>query len=152
MGVGGPVQAVLDFVGRFHPFLVHFPVALILTAAVAEVLFAVRARQVYGAAALFLITGAAWMSLPAFLTGFAAASGQLFDGELAGVFAVHRIVGITTPMLAFLAAGMGHSARRTGQVWEQILYRFFLVLAAASVAVAGAYGGLLVHGPRFFSH
>jgi uncharacterized membrane protein len=149
--IGGAVQEAIEFAGRFHPFLVHFPVALILTAVVAEVLFALRGGQHFAAAALFLVTAAAWTSLPAFLAGFAAAAGQVFEGDLARVFAVHRIVGVTTPMLAFLAAGMGHSTRRTGQVWEQILYRIFLVLAAASVAVSGAYGGLLVHGRHFFS-
>ena len=138
---------VIRLLGWLHPMLVHFPVALILTACVAEALYVAKKDSYFAAAALFLATAAAWMSLPAFAVGFAAAAGETFTPEFSGAFAAHRIAGITTPMLAFIAAGMGHSTRRSGEVWEQAVYRTFLVLAAVSVAVAGFYGGKLVHGP-----
>jgi uncharacterized membrane protein len=140
------VTRVIELAGRLHPVLVHFPVALILTACVAEVLHAVRKERYFSNAALFCVTAAAWMSLPAFLAGFAAAWGETFTGETAGAFAVHRVVGIVTPMLTFIAAGMGQSARRSGQLWEHLVYRVFLALAAITVALAGAYGGELVYG------
>jgi uncharacterized membrane protein len=140
---------MIEFLGRLHPFLVHFPVALILAAAVAEVVYVSRKNRYYADAALFAVTAAAWVAFPAFLVGFAAASGQVFEGDVHRAFAVHRVAGIVTPMLAFLAAGMGHSTRRSGQVWEQMTYRLFLFLAAVSVLVAGAYGGVLVHGVDF---
>lgn len=141
------MQPLIDWVGRLHPLLAHFPVALLVTACAAELLYVVKKDRYFGSAALFLATAAAWLSLPTFAVGFAAASGENFAPELARAFAVHRIAGITTPVLAVLAAGMGQSSRRTGQVWEQIVYRVFLVLAAVSVAVAGLNGGELVHGP-----
>jgi uncharacterized membrane protein len=144
------LQPLIEWVGRFHPVLVHFPVALILTACAAELLYLIKKDNYFGLAALFLATAAAWMSLPTFAAGFAAASGETFAPELTRAFAVHRISGVTTPMLAAIAAGMGHSGRRTGQVWEQIVYRVFLVLAAVSVALAGFNGGVLVHGPDHF--
>jgi len=137
---------VIEFLGRFHPFLVHFPVALILVACVAEFVYVAKKEHYYQHAALFAVTAAAWVAFPAFLVGFAAASGEVFEGAKATAFAVHRIAGIATPMLAFIAAGMGHSARRSGQVWEQMVYRVLLVLAALSVLVAGVYGGRLVYG------
>jgi uncharacterized membrane protein len=140
---------MIEFLGRLHPFLVHFPVALILAAAVAEALYMARKNRYYADAALFAVTAAAWVAFPAFLVGFAAASGQVFEADIERAFAVHRIAGIVTPMLAFLAAGMGHSTRRSGQVWEQMTYRLFLFLAAIAVLVAGAYGGVLVHGADY---
>jgi uncharacterized membrane protein len=140
---------VIDAVGRFHPLLVHFPIALVVTALVAEVLYALRKNQDFGTAALFLITAAAWTSVPAFLAGFAAAAGAAFDSDLAGALVVHRFAGVAAPMLAFIAAGMGHSTRRSGQVWEQMVYRAFLGLAAVAVGVAGLYGGRLVHGAGY---
>jgi uncharacterized membrane protein len=142
----GIVERLIDLAGRLHPVLVHFPVALILTACVAEMLHATRRQRYYSNAALFCITAAAWMALPAFLAGFAAASGETFTGEASGAFAVHRIAGIVTPMLAFIAAGMGQSARRSGQLWEHLVYRIFLAAAALGVAVAATYGGELVYG------
>lgn len=144
------MEDLIDFVGSFHPVLVHFPVALILTACVAEVLYIAKKQRYFAAAALFSITAAAWMSLLAFLVGFAAAAGESFAPELQRAFELHRIAGITTPMLAVVAAGMGQSSRRTGQVWEQIVFRVFLALAAVSVALAGALGGQLFHSPGHF--
>ena len=134
-----------DLLGDLHPFFVHFPVALILFAAVAEVLFVVRKDQSFGGAARFMIHAAALMSVPAAIAGFAGASGEQFTGTALRLFAVHRIVGITTPVLAFLASGMTEGSRRSGQVWEQGLYRVLLALAVISVAIAGYAGALLAH-------
>lgn len=142
---------MIEFLGHFHPAIVHFPVALLLTALAAEGLFVARKERYYADAALFCATAAAWTAFPAFLVGFAAAAGRSFDPAAQHAFAIHRIAGIVAPMLAFLAAGMGHSTRRSGQVWELYLYRGFLAAAAVAVVVAGYYGGVIVHGASFLS-
>ena len=74
------------------------------------------------------------------------ADGMTFDATEQSLFAVHRVVGIATPVLVFLCAGLGAGVRRSGQIWELILYRVVLVLAAASAGAAGYYGGELVFG------
>lgn len=132
--------------GELHPAIVHFPVALTLTAFVAEMLVLGRKRQWYADAARFMIVAAAATAIPAALAGFAAASAEEIAPALAGAFAVHRVAGLVTPPLAVLAAGLALGTRRSGQVWEQILYRVFLTLAAASAAVAAVAGGWLAHG------
>ena len=139
-----------DAWGRLHPFFVHFPVALILTALVVETLAVVRRDERMGDAARVMITAAAWMSIPAAIAGFARASSEVIAPELQATFAVHRIAGIATPVLAFLAAGLVAGVRRSGQIWELFLYRAVLVLAAACAAVAGHHGAELVYGPDFF--
>jgi uncharacterized membrane protein len=138
-----------SMLAQFHPFFVHFPIALIVLAAVAEVLYVVRRQRGLGDAARFMITAAAWISVVAALSGFAAAWGESF-GDLLGEFSKHRIAGIATPALAFLSAGMAASARRTGQVWELMLYRVFLTLALISVLFAGLEGAELVHSTNHF--
>jgi uncharacterized membrane protein len=142
------MTALIEKLGALHPALVHFPVALVLTAAVAEWLYATRKSQFFGDAARFMIAAAAWVSIPAAVAGFAASSGRTFPPELQGAFTLHRIVGITTPVLAILTAGLCEGTRRSGQVWEQALYRVFLALAVASTVAAGFYGGLLGHAAR----
>ena len=138
---------MLKFVGEFHPFLVHFPVALIIVTGVAEVLYVMKRSSWLGDAARFMIIAAAWMVLPTMLSGFAAASGEVFAPEQQQAFAIHRIAGIVVPCLAVLAAGLAIGARQTGQIWELMLYRVFLAAAVAAVIVAGIMGGQLVHGP-----
>jgi len=137
---------MLEFFGRLHPALVHFPVALVIVALVAELMCIARREGRHADTARFMITAAAWISVPAAITGFMRADGMTFDATEQSLFAVHRVAGIATPVLVFLCAGLGAGVRRSGQIWELILYRVVLVLAAASAAVAGYYGGEIVFG------
>lgn len=139
-----------DGLGRLHPFFVHFPVALILTAFVTEVVAVARRDERCGDAARFMITVAAWLAIPAAVAGFARAGSVEIEPALQSTFAVHRIVGIATPVLAFLAAGLAAGVRRSGQIWELFLYRAVLLLAAVAAAIAGHHGAELVYGLDFF--
>ena len=61
------------------------------------------------------------------------------------MFSVHWVLGVAVPVLAFLAHGTCEGVLRSGQVWEQIVYRVFLLLAAVGAAIAAYYGGILAH-------
>jgi uncharacterized membrane protein len=141
---------MLETLGRLHPFLVHFPVALILTAAVTEAIAVARRDERLGDAARFMINAAAWLSVPAAVAGLARAASVAIEPELQSTFAIHRIAGIATPVLAFLAAGLAAGVRRSGQIWELFLFRVVLVIAAAAAAIAAHHGGELVYGVDFF--
>jgi uncharacterized membrane protein len=134
------------FLGRFHPALVHFPVALVLVALVAEGLCIARRDGRYADIARFLILAAAWLSVPAAITGFLRAGSITLDADEQQLFAIHRVAGIATPVLVFLCAGLGEGVRRSGQIWELMLYRVVLVLAAISTLLAGYVGGEIVFG------
>jgi uncharacterized membrane protein len=134
------------FLGRFHPALVHFPVALVLVALVAEGLCIACRDGRYADIARFLILAAAWLSVPAAITGFLRAGSITLDADEQQLFAIHRVAGIATPVLVFLCAGLGEGVRRSGQIWELMLYRVVLVLAAISTLVAGYVGGEIVFG------
>ena len=88
-----------DAVGRLHPFLVHFPVALILSAFVTEVVAGARRNERLGDAAAVMITIAAWVSILAAVAGFARASTHTVEPELQSIFTVHRIAGVAVPVL-----------------------------------------------------
>ena len=134
------------FLGRFHPALVHFPVALVLIALVAEGLCIARRDGRYADIARFLILSAAWLSVPAAITGFLRAGSITLDADEQRMFAIHRVAGIATPVLVFLCAGLGEGVRRSGQIWELMLYRIVLVLATISTLIAGYVGGEIVFG------
>ncbi len=136
--------------GHLHPLFVHFPVALILTAFFTEAVAVARRDEKWGDAARVMITVAAWASIPAAVAGFARAGTMHIEPDLQATFAVHRIAGVATPVLAFLAAGLVEGVRRSGQIWELFLYRAVLLLAAVAAAVAGHHGGELVYGVGFF--
>jgi len=135
------VSAIFDALGELHPVIVHWPVALISTAAVAEAIYMAKKVEWFAGAARFMISAGAWMTVPAAAAGFAAAWGETFAGEAARNFSIHWVGGVTVAVLAFLAWAMGEGSRRTGQVWEQALYRVLLFLAAAGVLITGWFGG-----------
>jgi uncharacterized membrane protein len=144
--VSGDAPAWQAFFGRLHPALVHFPVALVLVALVAEALCIARRDGRYNDVARFMVTAAAWISVPAAVTGFLRADTITLDAREQAWFAVHRVAGIATPVLVFLCAGLAEGTRRSGQIWELMLYRVVLALAAASAAIGGFTGGEIVFG------
>lgn len=129
--------------GGLHTALVHFPVALVVAAAVAEALYAVKKRRWFGDAARFMVAAGAWTAAPAVAAGFAEAAGRTFTGEAARVFSIHWVCGVAVAVLAFLSHALSEGTRRSGQVWEQALYRLILLTAAAGVLVTGFFGGRL---------
>ena len=131
--------------GELHPVFVHFPIALIVTAALAEALYMIRRSQWLGDAARFMIAAGAWAAVPAVAAGFAEASAETFVGGTARLFSVHWVCGVVTAVLAFLAYGLGEGTRRSGQVWEQALYRIFLLMAAAGAMITSFFGASLAH-------
>lgn len=146
-----PPAGPVDLAGRFHPVFVHFPVALIVTALVAEGMFVARRDERFSAAARFMVHAGAWVGIAAALSGFARADSIILNADQQSAFAVHRIAGIATPVLAFLAAALADGVRRSGQIWELFLYRVVLALAAAGALTAGFRGGEMVYGAGFFS-
>lgn len=138
---------MIGLAGRLHPVLVHFPVALIVTAGVAEGVFvASRDRRAETVARVLILVGA-WVSIPAVLTGMAAASRHTFEPAELATFSIHRIVALVLPVICFLATALAASSRHTGQIWELWLYRVFLAIAVALALVAGWTGGWIAHGP-----
>jgi uncharacterized membrane protein len=139
------VSGLIHEFGELHAAFVHFPIALVVTAAVAEALYMARRANWFGEAARFMIAAGAWASVPSVAAGFAQASGETFAGPTARFFSAHWVGGVATAVLAFLAYGLGEGSRRSGQVWEQGLYRLFLLVAAVGVLVTGYFGGRVAH-------
>jgi uncharacterized membrane protein len=125
-------------------------VALLIVAFVAEMCCIATKDGRYADIARFLVNMAAWTALPAAAAGFFRADAMSMDAVQRHAFAIHRVMGIATPVFAFLAAGLSAGVRRSGQIWELMLYRVVLGMAAVSVAIAGYYGGEIVFGAGFF--
>ena len=64
---------------KFHPLLVHFPIALVLAAAVAELVVITTAREAWRTVAVANIRAGAAMGVVAAITGWLFASSPLVD-------------------------------------------------------------------------
>lgn len=133
-----------SFLARSHVLIVHFPIALVFAALLAEVLSMWRGSAGLGATGRFCIALAAVGALLAAFSGWPAG-----DAWNPARVDTHRWLGVaamTTAVLAALVAPL--AARGAGRA--RTTYRVLLVAAAVLVGLAGHQGGLLVHGEGYF--
>ncbi len=140
------LRRVGQFLGRFHPVVVHLPIGLLLAAALAEALFAwTRAEWLSGAARFSVLLGAI-TAVGAGSLGWLNAMSANYDGELARVLEYHRWLGTGTAALALVLALLSEVYRRRPAIIWRVAYRVSLFLTAAAVGLTGHFGGTLVYG------
>ena len=137
----------MTFLGKFHPLLVHFPIALVLAAAASEFVVIATPRQAWRTVAVANIRAGAAMAIVTAITGWLFASSPLVDASPSLEW--HRWVGMASAAGAIGAALLSWRiqvpARRSAFV-----YRLTLFVSALLVAITGHLGGTLVWGARFF--
>lgn len=146
MGEGEPAPAWLRFIGRFHPLLVHFPIALILTAAALEGWQFLRDREECSSTALVLIRLGALSALAAGAAGWILADSKSFGRAVESTIFYHRWLGVSAFGFAVLASIAGAAAKRG---LGTRLYRFVLIGAFFCASGAGHLGGELVYGDGY---
>ncbi len=141
--VSDPTQRVVEFLGRLHPIAVHFPIALLLTAALFELISLVsRSPRPRHVARTCLVLGALGAAVAA-VFGWISADFEPFSGELADTLFLHRWLGIAVAAASVLCIALMLFGDRT-----RALYRVTLFLSAALVGITSYFGGDLVRGPN----
>lgn len=136
------VPKPLAWVGRFHPPLTHFPIALLSVAALAEFL-AIRTRSSYFENVVhFSVLVGAISAVGAATLGWLFGGFHLVDDEWP--MTAHRWVGTTTALLSIGLLVLLERARQDDAT--RIRFRILLFTAAAVVGVTGFLGGALVYG------
>lgn len=132
---------MIDFIGKLHPLVVHFPVALVLVAGLGAVL----GRRVASLAAAVPVLAAlgAFGAVGATLTGWAFAVGESAAGDTAVLLERHRWSGTIAAVVVVVAA---LALRRPGARQAP-----WLVIAGLVVAVTAHLGGTLVFGETHWS-
>jgi mono/diheme cytochrome c family protein len=143
------VKHLLAWIGRFHVMVIHFPIALLLAAALGELLSAWRRWQTPWPPVQFcVLLGAAGAVVAVPLGWFLADFGGAGAGS-GDILVIHRWIGTTVGACTVALAGLSVvDARRQQRGW---LFRILLWISAGLVGAAGHFGGLLVHGEDFFN-
>jgi plastocyanin len=145
----GPAGEIIRWLGTFHPPAASFPIALLVAAAIAEVLFAATRRPVFDAANRFCL----WFgALAAVVTGTLGwFTGGFRTADASWIMRTHRWVGTSADVLAIMTLVLGEVSRRPG--WQRVRhwFRALLIDVALMVLAAGFFGGALVYGIRHYA-
>jgi uncharacterized membrane protein len=136
----------MAFIGRLHPLLIHFPIALVIAAAVAEAAALITGSARWRSVAIGNVRFGALLALAAAVAGWRLA---LLQGpDASALLEWHRWVGTVAAGVTFAAAfaTAGADSRSALRTWT---YRTAVFAAAALVGLTGHLGGMLVWGANF---
>ena len=140
-------SAIRNTVGHFHPALVHFPIALLLTGAALEARQTVRGASGRSEGARFLLLAGLCGAAVAAVSGLLLFHPEDFRGRTLDVARVHRVLGLAVVAAALATVVAGRRSRPSGmnrsRLWS---YRLLYFLTAALAGLAGHYGGWVVFG------
>lgn len=142
------MSELAQFVGRFHPLLVHFPIALLLVAALLRLVegrfpWAQGSAESYQWSRLLLGLGAIG-SLAAALTGLLLGNFGDYSGD---TVAFHQLAGIGVALSATLAFAASWMLGRRRRRLEHVL----LTIAVVLLIPAGHLGATLTHGEGYLT-
>ena len=139
---------ILKRLGSLHVMLVHFPIALILAAAMGEFWSMcrgigtprqwVRSCVLLGAAGGLAAASLGWLQAS---NGYGVAMPQILR--------LHRWMGTATALWSIVAALLSERDERRGT--RSLWFRAWLLMGACLVAASAHLGGVLVHGEDYFS-
>lgn len=125
-----------------HVVLIHFPIALFITAVVFDLIAYWTRRRTFADAAYYNLLAAALATIPALVTGIIAWQLQLEGQRLRGILLQHLLLGILSSALICLVWWLHFRARK--KMDEPPPYRCWIEAIAVLVVIATAHlGGFL---------
>ena len=134
------------FLGRLHPLMVHFPVALLIIAGLLELLKIKTFHTNLRAGINWMVYIGTAGSILAVVLGLLLSNTGEYGGE---TFEWHQWTGIITSILAILTASVLWYTTKKDKRTFIPLYRGLLFFTVASVSLAGHFGGSLTHGQDY---
>jgi uncharacterized membrane protein len=131
-----------------HVVLIHFPIALFITAVALDLIAQWTKRRGLAHAAYYNLLVAAISTVPVLATGLLAWQFQLEGQKLKGILVLHLVLACVSTVLIWLVWWVHFRARRRTVFLP--VYRLALeVLVVGIVALTGHLGGFLsgVNGP-----
>lgn len=130
-----------DFLGRLHPAAVHFPLALLLMAGLAELLLLARPAIGLQPTVRFLVGTGAMGAVIAALLGWFAGGWRL--GDRSETLGLHRWNGTGIALVSLLAWWLVCRSQT-----NRTALRMTLALLAIALLAQGFLGGEMVFGPN----
>lgn len=139
---------LIGWLGKFHPMTVHFPIAMLLGTALAEILLIATDRFFFAAAGRFCL----WVGGIGAVA--AAVLGWFFGGfnwvDDTWNLTTHRWLGTATAAMSVLVLVVGERAARRIDT-KRTGYRAMLFIAAALIGITAFFGGSLIYGLNHYA-
>jgi mono/diheme cytochrome c family protein/uncharacterized membrane protein len=142
------LEKLIRWLGNFHPPAVSFPVALLVAAALAELLRAMTGHALFDGAARFCLWLGALTAIIAVALGWCRGGFQSSDASW--VLTTHRWLGTATALWSQLVLALSEGSRRSGHRGIQEVFRLTLFVGAGLVLSTGFLGGALVYGLQHY--
>jgi mono/diheme cytochrome c family protein/uncharacterized membrane protein len=135
---------LIAWLGTFHPPAVHFPIALLTAAAVAELLRLTTGQTAFDTVSRFLVWFGGVTAIIAGVLGWSLGGFRLTDPSR--LLMTHRWLGTTTAACAGALLLQSEVSRRSERHRARVWFRVLLFIEAVLVSVTGFLGGGLVFG------
>jgi len=139
---------IWELTGRLHPLVVHFPIALLITAFFLELFTFSGKRQELRPGIKWLVYIGAFTSLLSAIAGYMLAFGGNYP---ASTLDYHQWAGIVTVILATIAAWLLYRADLSGRIKDLNIYRGVLTVTVLFLTFAGHFGASLTHGDDYLT-
>jgi uncharacterized membrane protein len=134
----------IAWLGKFHPPITHFPIALLISAALAEFLFMRTGTVAYRHALLFCVRIGAGAAMFAAVLGWFFAGVRLVDEEW--VMTAHRWAGTSLALFSVWLLYLAEQLRADEPTATPARFRIALFSAAGLVGATGFLGSALLYG------
>ncbi len=138
---------LVRWLGHFHPMMTSFPIALLIAAALAEVLRLRHGAEWLGGASRWCVILGALTAVVTVPLGWAFA---LTHGS-SWILEVHRWVGTAAGAGAVAILFLSEMSRRPGRGGWLRAFRILLFLAVPLIVLTGFLGGAMVYGLRAYA-
>lgn len=137
-----------NFLGRLHPLMVHFPVSLLLFAAILELFTLKNFNSKLRPAINILLATGSLFALVSAVFGLLLARGGDYGKE---TLQIHQWTGIATAFLGAVSLFLLYRILTKKNLSLIKPYRGLILLTGLGVSVAGHFGASLTHGNDYLS-
>ncbi|SHM32791.1 Uncharacterized membrane protein [Cyclobacterium lianum] len=136
------------FLGRLHPLAVHFPVSLLLFAALLELITLKNFKHKLRPGIDLLVWAGVLGAVLAALLGWLLATVEDYGGSTLGI---HQWTGIATAALGLVLLFFLKKSADGNNLQAVRIFRVVLFVSAIGVSVAGHFGASLTHGEDYLT-
>lgn len=143
------LSKIITWFGKFHPPTVHFPIALLIASAIAELLFIFTKNTLFDHASRFCVSFGMIGAIAASILGWFFGGFHLSDTNW--IMTTHRWFGTSTAIVSVILLWLSEVSRKRRSEIMRYRFRVLLFISATLVSVTGFFGGAMIYGIDHFN-